>query len=109
MLLNKQVQNLLGLAERAKQLAYGENVVQAIRKGKAALVLYASDASQNTQKMITDKSAYYQVEAIMVDDSQLLSSCVGKSGRMAVAILDHGFARKIKEKLGVGESDGKNE
>ena len=100
---------LLGLCMRARQLSVGESVIDAIRKKKARLVLYASDASDNTKKRIVDKAHYYEVEAIEVDNSELLSSSIGKSGRVAAAVLSEGFAKKIKEKLGVGDENGKNE
>ena len=109
MLLNKDVANLIGLCQRARQVALGENVIESIRHKQANLVLYASDASDNTKKRILDKARFYGVEAIEVEDSFALSIAVGKSGRMSVAILNQGFAKKIKEKLGVGDEDGKNE
>ena len=109
MLLNKDVANLIGLCTRARQVALGENVIESIRHKQASLVLYASDASDNTKKRILDKARFYGVEAIEVEDSTALSIAVGKSGRMSIAILNHGFAKKIKEKLGVGDEDGKNE
>lgn len=83
--------------------------IEAIRNKKAKLVLYASDASANTKKKVVDKANFYGVEAIEVEDSQTLSDSVGKSGRMVIAILSDGFAKKMKEKLGEGEKYGKNE
>lgn len=108
MLLNKQAIAMLGLCARARQLVSGETVVDAIRKQQAHLVLYANDASENTKKRITDKARFYGVEAIEVENSQLLSNAIGKSGRVSVAIVNEGFAKNIKEKLGVGDEDGKN-
>lgn len=107
--MNKDVKNLLGLAQRAGQLAFGEGVVKAIRQKKAFLVLYASDASENTKKLIANKASFYEVPAIEIGQSDELSEAVGKNGRMSVAILSNGFAKKIKEKLGVGEKYGKDE
>lgn len=109
MLLNKQTLSILGLCTRARQITSGETVIEAIRNKQACLVLYASDASENTKKRITDKARFYGVEAIEVEDSQLLSNAIGKKGRVSVAILNQGFAKNIKEKLGVGDEDGKNE
>lgn len=100
---------LLGLCQRARLLSFGETAIEAIRKKQAKLVLYASDASANTKKVVVNKANFYGVEAIEVEDSQLLSESVGKSGRMTVAILSDGFAKKMKEKLGVGDKYGKNE
>ena len=109
MLLNKQASSLLGLCARARKAVSGEMVIESIRNQEANLVLYASDASDNTKKRIQDKARFYGVDVIEVEDSTQLSIAIGKSGRMAVAICDAGFAKKIKEKLGVGDEDGKNE
>ena len=47
-----RVLGVLGLARRAGALAIGTNsVLEAVRKGKAYLVLIASDASENTAKL----------------------------------------------------------
>ena len=100
MLLNREVTSLLGLCQRARKVASGEMVIEAIRNKEASLVLYASDASDNTKKRIQDKARFYGVEAIEVENSDLLSSAIGKKGRVSVAILDSGFAKKIKENLG---------
>lgn len=94
---------------RAGKVVSGSAVLNSIRVNQAKLVLYASDASANTKKQIINKSAYYHIEAYEVDNSELLSRSIGKNGRMAIAIVDDGFARKLKEKLGVGDKDGKNE
>lgn len=109
MLLNKQASSMLGLCAKARQLVSGETVIDAIRQKKAVLVLYASDASNNTKKRIQDKARFYGIEAIEVENSNLLSIAIGKKGRVSVAILNEGFAKNIKEKLGVGDEDGKNE
>ncbi len=109
MLLNKDASFMLGISARARKIVSGESVIEAIRKKQAYLVLYASDASQNTKKRIQDKARFYGVEAIEVEDSERLSSAIGKSGRVSVAIVDRGLATNIKNKLGVGEEDGKNE
>ena len=107
--MNKETLSLLGLCTRARKLVSGASVLDAVRSHKACLVLYASDASERTKKQIRDKTTYYGVEAIEVNDSEMLSAAIGKSGRMAVAIIESGLAKKIKEKLRVGDTDGKNE
>lgn len=104
--MNKEASQLLGLALRARKLALGEGVLTAVRGKQAYLVLYTSDASENTKKQITDKCKFYGVEALEVEDSLILSQAIGKTDRKSVAILDAGFARKIKEKLGVGDMNG---
>lgn len=91
---------------RARQLALGEGVLNAVRAKKAYLVLYASDASANTKKQICDKCSFYGIQAVEVEDSMILSEAIGKYDRKSVAILNEGFAKKMLEKLGVGEWNG---
>ena len=52
----QQWMSLLGLANRARKLISGEElVVKEIRSGKAKLVFLSGDASANTEKKISDK------------------------------------------------------
>ena len=99
-MLNKQVASLLGLAMRARKLATGESALKSIQSDKAHLVLIASDASDNTKKKYIDKCTYYQVDYCIAGTSEELSNSVGKVNRMAIAVLDAGFAKSMKSKLG---------
>ena len=49
----KKVLNLLGLAQRSGKLASGEfQTEKAVKEQRAALVILAADASENTKKKI---------------------------------------------------------
>lgn len=52
------------------------------------------------EKKLTDKCNYYEVPYRIADDRETLSNAIGKSHRVAIAILDTGFAAKIKSLLG---------
>lgn len=92
--------SLLGLANRARKLISGEElVVKEIRSGKAKLVLLAEDASKNTEKKISDKCAYYQVPLKRVENRSLLGQAIGKEARVVVAVLDEGFSQKLRTLL----------
>jgi len=96
----QQWMSLLGLANRARKLISGEElVVKEVRSGKAKLVLLASDASKNTEKKISDKCAYYQIPLKRVENRSLLGQAIGKEARVVVAILDEGFAQKLRTLL----------
>ncbi|MHA6251257.1 L7Ae/L30e/S12e/Gadd45 family ribosomal protein [Oceanobacillus sp. CAU 1775] len=94
--------NLLGLAYRAGKCSLGEDaILRDIRSNKAKLVLLANDIGYQTKKRLTDKSNYYNVPCIIVDeDRETLANAIGKSERVAIAILDAGFAKKFKSLLG---------
>ncbi|WP_404459508.1 YlxQ family RNA-binding protein [Oceanobacillus kapialis] len=93
--------NMIGLAYRARKLSLGEEaIVKDIRQNRAKLVLLASDIGPQTKKKLTDKCKSYNVPYEIVDDRETLSQAIGKSQRVAVAILDAGFATKIQSLLG---------
>ena len=99
-MLNKQVASLLGLAMRARKLATGESALKAVQSQQAHLVFIASDASDNTKKKYIDKCTYYHVDYSVAGTSEELSNSVGKINRMVIAVLDAGFAKSMKSKLG---------
>jgi len=92
--------SLLGLAQKAGKLASGEVAVEnAVRAGKAKLVLIAADASDNTKKSYRDLAAYYQgayYEGLSKDE---LGHAIGKPSRAALAVTDVGFGRAIGEAI----------
>ena len=93
---DQKILNLLGLATRARAVVFGEDqILKAIRSKEAKLVLLALDIGINTKKSLTDKSAHYGVPCVTFVEEALLSQAVGKSRRVAVAITDQGFAKKM--------------
>jgi ribosomal protein L7Ae-like RNA K-turn-binding protein len=99
---NKQWASFLGLANRARKVISGEElVVKEIRSGKAKLVLLAEDASVNTAKKIQDKCLSYNVPLRKVTDRYTLGHAIGKDARVVVAVTDEGFAKKLMTMLDV--------
>jgi len=97
---SNQWMSLLGLANRARKITSGEELtIKEIKNGKAKLVLLSADASHNTAKKITDKCNSYQVPYKIVENRQMLGAAIGKETRVVVAVLDIGFAKKLKSLL----------
>ena len=89
----------LGLALRAKKLLSGTDmVIEAIRKGQIYLVIVAEDASDNTKKMMQDKTTYYKVPLIIKHKMADLSNAIAKKNRAVIGITDAGFAKILQEK-----------
>ncbi|MBQ7455676.1 MAG: ribosomal L7Ae/L30e/S12e/Gadd45 family protein [Clostridia bacterium] len=89
------LRGLLGLCQRAGCLKSGTDMaVNAIRAGKARLAVVDEEASGNTKKRISDACIYYHVP-LQELPPDLLGGATGKSGRMAAAVTDAGFAAKI--------------
>lgn len=88
---------LLGLAQRARKLTSGEELVlQAVRDGQAKLVILATDAGKNTAKKITDKCHSYEVPLLEVGTRVELGTAIGKGERVVMAVTDEGFCQKLR-------------
>ncbi|WLD95195.1 YlxQ family RNA-binding protein [Alkalihalobacillus sp. AL-G] len=89
--------SLLGLANRAGKCISGEElVIKEIRHNRAKIVLLAEDASANTRKKVIDKCTYYQIPYYFVPNRLELGKAIGKEQRVTVAVIDNGFAKKLK-------------
>ena len=96
----EQWQSFLGLANRARKVISGEElVINEVRKNKAKLVLVSADASANTIKKVSDKCSFYKVPLKHVRDRYALGQAIGKDARVVVAIVDEGFAKKMMTML----------
>lgn len=95
-----KVYNLLGLASRARKLSSGDSLIANVRSGDASFVIISNDASDNSKKKIVDKCTFYNVDYVIYGTVDELSKSIGKNNRVAVAILDKGFSKKIKEIIG---------
>ncbi len=92
-LLNKSLQ-CIGLAKKAGKLKSGtQNVLEAVRTKKAVSVLIASDASFNTKKLISDKTAFYSINAKVCKHTVCeLGEILGVAACACVAFTDNSFA-----------------
>ena len=92
-MMNKKYLNLLGLANVAKGIVSGETLIKSIAANETKLVVIANDASA--------KCHFYHVDYFIVDENiETISKAVGKNNRVALGIINQGFAKKIKELIG---------
>lgn len=91
-----KVLSLLGLAMRGRNLVSGEyQTLEAVRKGSAALVLIAEDASANTKKLFRDKCSHYGVPVREYGLKDELGRAIGKDMRSSLGVCDTGLAEAI--------------
>lgn len=99
-MIEDRVLNLIGLAYRARKCTLGvERIIELVQKQKVHVVLIAADAQKNSKKKLIDKCNFYGVAYHEVFDRTLLGGAVGKNERIAIAISDKGFAKKIQSLL----------
>lgn len=89
----ERVLGYLGLAARARRLESGEfSTENAVKKGKACLVLIAGDASDNTKKKFQNMCDYYHVTCFIFSDMQTIGHAIGREFRASCAVTDGGLA-----------------
>lgn len=100
-----RVLSLIGLATKAGKTASGEFLTEReVKSGKAALVIVAGDASENTKKKFRNMCDYYKVPIYFYEDKDTLGHAMGKQFRASLAVLDEGFAKGIRKHLDTEDS-----
>ena len=95
-----KVFSLVGLAMKAGKIASGEfSTEQAVKTGRAELVIVAEDASDNTKKKFQNMCEFYRVPIYFYGDKDTLGHAMGKEFRASLAITDVGFATGIIKHL----------
>lgn len=92
--------SMIGLAKRAGRITSGADMVEdAIRQGKAKLVVIASDAAKNSRKSISDCCGYYNVKYLIYSDKEQLARAIGTDVAVAISVNDEGLAKAIETKI----------
>ncbi len=92
--------SMLGLATRSGNVASGGFATeQAIKRGKARLVIVAGDASDNTKKKFRNMCDFYRTPCVCYSDREALGHAMGKEDRACLAVTDEGLANSIRKHL----------
>ena len=99
-MIQSKVLSLVGLATKAGKTVSGEFMTEKeVKSGRAALVIVADDASDNTKKKFRDMCEFYKVPIYFYRDKDTLGHAMGKEFRASLAILHEGFAKGIRKHL----------
>ena len=96
--MNSKFLSMLGLSRRAGAVIIGTDLVtKALPSSKIKLVMYAQDASVNTEKKITDKCRFYNAECVKIPyDGGDVAHAIGKMSTVSViGITDGNFSREL--------------
>lgn len=92
--------SLISLATKAGKTVSGEfSTEKEVKSRRAAAVIVAGDASDNTKKKFKDMCDFYQVPIYFYADKDTLGHAMGKQFRASLAILDEGFAKGIRKNM----------
>ena len=90
--------SMLSLCQRAGRLVSGELPCEnAVKSGKAKLLIIAEDASANTKKKFENAAFAHKTECVVMGNKIELGQTIGKDMRSSVAITDEGFAQQLKK------------
>ncbi len=102
-----KIYGLIGLAKKAGRLSCGESACkEAIRMGKARLIILAGDVSANTEKNILDSCKYYKVGHFTLGDKESLGRAVGNRFNAVLSVNDEGFASGILKQISANINEG---
>lgn len=96
--MNEKFYGMLGIAQRAGAVSSGAVACQqALKKGKASLIIVADDAATEVREEYSFLAAKHNIPLLKVPAKAVLGSAIGKSPRVAVVITEEGFSRRLKE------------
>ena len=95
-----KVLSMLGLAARSRNVVSGGFATEnAVKSGKAYLVIIAEDASDNTKKKFRNLCEFYEVPYYQYGEMEIVGHSMGKQDRTSLAVTDEGFANSIRKHL----------
>ena len=103
--------SMIGIAAKAGKVLSGEfSTEKAVKTMKAYLVIVAEDASDNTKKMFSNMTEYYETPIVFFGTKEELGKYVGKEFRASLAITDENLANAVASKIKASfDADSKTE
>ena len=94
------VLSLVSIAKKAGKVAAGEfQTEQAVKSGKAGLVLVSEDASDNTKKKFQNMCDFYRIPVFFYGAKEQLGAAIGCEFRASLAVTDEGLSRSIEKRF----------
>lgn len=101
--MSKKPDGMIGMSVAAGKVAFGsEEAVNNVRRGRARLVIVATDASDRTKKLMYNKCNSFGVDIIEYETVEGLGHITGKNRVSALAVCDAGLAGAILKIYGGG-------
>src|SRR3954465_3390549 len=95
-----RMMRLLGLGLRSRGVVVGvEQVREAAKKGKLALVVVAPDASRNSLDKVLPLLEARHIRFVEAPSAAALGAAVGREQTVAVGVVDKMLAKGIRELL----------
>ena len=97
---------MIGIAAKSGNVVSGEfSTEKAVKCGHAYLVIVSEEASDNTTKMFTNMTDFYEVPLYRFGTKEELGRCIGKEFRASLAITDENLANAVESKLKLSKTE----
>ena len=107
LLINNKILGLIGLAARARKIAFGADSVEIeLKKKKIYLIIVAKDSSERTKNKFYKLSEEYNIPILITEKIDTLSKAIGKSNKAIIGIQDINLAKEIQKINNGGEVIG---
>lgn len=104
---NKKILGLLGLAARARKVAFGADSVETeIKNKKVHLIIVSEEASDRTKEKFNKLSEEFGTNILIIDKTENLSKAIGKSNKAVLGIKDINIVKEIEKINNGGEVIG---
>lgn len=105
MTIEDKIYGLIGLAARARKIAFGyDSVIDLIKMNKAKLVLVTDDASEKTKKNVSYICDKYNVKLIIFGKKDKLSHIIGKENKVVIAFKEKNISGEIYKRFYGGDA-----
>ena len=95
---NNKILGLIGLAARARNVAYGADSVEAeIKKKKVKLIIVADLASDRTKEKFQKLSIEFKIPIIIDGTIEEISKAIGKENKAIIGIKDINISKQIEK------------
>ena len=106
-MINNNILGLIGLAMKARKIAFGaDSVEESILKRKVKLVIVSEESSERTKSKFIKLCQNYNIPIIIDGNIDDLSKTIGKSNKAVIGIKDINFANSIQKKYDGGDIIG---
>lgn len=100
-----RIYSFIGLARKAGGVAAGDYAAEyAIKRGRAACVILAQDASPNTAKKYRNICNSRGIKLISFGTRQRLGGILGKDAYSVIAVTDKRFSDRLEEMIEEAEN-----
>ncbi len=107
--MTNKIYGLLGICAKAGDIVSGTDItIQTVEKGKAKIVIVATDCSDKTIKNMKYVCEKNNVPIYIFGNIEQISKAIGKSNRGIIAIKNENLASEIIKIICGGDTIGQN-